>query len=114
MNARMIRILPVLVLQTVLYKQGSIISPMLFKLYMDDLSLTLNSFGIGGYIGSSFIIHLCYTDDLCLISLSSIYSHLLYICKEYSSIHELLYIESKSLHYVSRKTLLKSVLHHFI
>ena len=29
-------------------KQGGIISPMLFNLYMDDLSLMLNCSGIGG------------------------------------------------------------------
>ena len=31
----------------------------------------LNSSGIGGYLGTAFINHLCYADDLCLISLSS-------------------------------------------
>ena len=40
-------------------KQGGIISPMFFNLYMDDLSLMLNCSGIGGYIGTSFINHLC-------------------------------------------------------
>ena len=54
-------------------KQGGIISPMLFNLYMDDLGVhvKLSCSVIGGYIGSSFINHLCYVDDLCLISLSS-------------------------------------------
>ena len=36
-------------------KQGGIISPILFNIYMDDLSLNLNCSGIGGYIGTSFI-----------------------------------------------------------
>ena len=36
-----------------------------------DLSMHLNSSGIGGYLGTAFINHLCYADDLCLISLSS-------------------------------------------
>ena len=47
------------------------ISLMLSILYMDDLRLTLNCLGIGRYIGTSFINHLCYADNLCLISLSS-------------------------------------------
>ena len=51
-------------------KQGGIISPILFNMYMDDLSETLNSSGIGGYLGAAFLNHLCYADDLCLISLS--------------------------------------------
>ena len=46
-------------------KQGGIISPMLFNLYMDDLSLTLNCSGIWGYIGTTLINYLCYVDDLC-------------------------------------------------
>ena len=53
-------------------KQGGIISSMLFNLYMDDLSLMLNCSDIGEYIGTSFINHLFYADDLCLISLSPV------------------------------------------
>ena len=37
-------------------KQGGIISPMLFNLYMDDLSLMLNCSGIGGYIGTCKVV----------------------------------------------------------
>ena len=49
-------------------KQGGIISPILFNVYMDDLSIALNSSGIGGYLGAVFLNHLCYADDLCLIA----------------------------------------------
>ena len=52
-------------------KQGGIISPILFNIYMEDLSMHLNSFGLGGYLRTAFINHLCYADDLCLISLPS-------------------------------------------
>ena len=38
---------------------------------MDDRSLALNNSGIGGYLGDAFLNHLCYADDICLISLSS-------------------------------------------
>ena len=38
---------------------------------MDDLSLALNNSGMGGYLGDAFLNHLCYADDICLISLSS-------------------------------------------
>ena len=44
-------------------KQGGIISPILFNIYMDDLSMHLNSSGIGGYLGTAFINHLYYADD---------------------------------------------------
>ena len=52
-------------------KQGGILSPMLFNVYMDDLSIKLNQSGIGGDIGGDIINHLCYANNLCLISLSS-------------------------------------------
>ena len=32
-------------------KQGGVISPILFNVYMDDLSTALNSSGIEGYLG---------------------------------------------------------------
>ena len=38
---------------------------------MDDLSVALNNSGIEGYLGDAFLNHLCYADDICLISLSS-------------------------------------------
>ena len=38
---------------------------------MDDLSVALNNSGIGGNLGDAFLNHLCYTDDICLIRLSS-------------------------------------------
>ena len=77
-------------------KQVRIISPILFKIYMDDLSMHLNSSGIGGYLGTAFINHLCYA-DLCLISLSSSgMQQLLHICNEYAAEHQLIYNGSKS------------------
>ena len=51
--------------------QGGIISPVLFNVYTDDLSTSLNNSGIGGHIGEKTINHLCYADDICLIALSS-------------------------------------------
>ena len=75
------------------FKQGGIISPILFNIYMDDL----NSSGIGGYLGTEFINHLCYADDLCLISLSSSrMQQLVHICNKYAADHQLLYNGSKS------------------
>ena len=67
-------------------KQGYIISPILFNVYMDELSINLNNSSIGGDIGSQKLNHLCYADDICLISLSSSgMQHLLNICNNYAS-----------------------------
>ena len=75
-------------------EQGETISPILFNIhvYMDDLSMHLNSSGIRGYLRTALINHLCYADDLCLISLSSSgMQQLLHICNEYAAEHELIY-----------------------
>ena len=78
-------------------KQGRVISPILFNIYMDKLSIALNSSGIGGYLGNLFLNHLCYADDLCLISLSSAgMQQLLNICQNYAMDQQLLYNGSKS------------------
>ena len=78
-------------------KQGGIISPILFNVYMDGLSVLLNSSNIGGQIGHTFLNHLCYADDLCLISLSSAgMQKLLNLCSKYAVDHSLTYNAKKS------------------
>ena len=52
-------------------KQGGNSSPMLFNVYMDQLSIRLNCSGIGGDIEGYLNDHLYYADYLCSISLSS-------------------------------------------
>ena len=52
-------------------KQGGILSPALINIYMDGLSTSLDSSNIGGHICGNLWNHLCYADDMCLISLSS-------------------------------------------
>ena len=79
-------------------KQGRILSPMLFNVYMDEVSLSLNSSNISGQIGNIFLSHLCYADDLCLISLSSAgMQKLLGICSRYAIDHSLMYSAKKNL-----------------
>ena len=96
-------------------KQGGIIYPILFNMYMDDLSIALNNSGIGGYLGDAFLNHLCYTDDICLISLfSSGMQQLLNICQNYASNHQLLYNGAKSFSLCFKTTPLKLNNHLFI
>ena len=78
-------------------KQGGIISPVLFNVYMDDLSCALNRSNIGGRIGSEIVNHLSYADDLCLICLSSAgMQKLLNVCSNYATEHSLSYNANKS------------------
>ena len=63
---------------------------------MDDLSVSLNRSNIRGRIGNIFLNHLCYADDLCLISLSSAgMRKLLCICSKYAIDHSLTYNAKK-------------------
>ena len=80
-------------------KHSVILSPMLFNIYMNQLSIRLNRSGIGGDMGGHLINDLCYADDLCLISLSSAgIQSLLDICNtnSYAIEHVLTYNSSKS------------------
>ena len=52
-------------------RQGSILAPHLFKIYVDGLSIILNSFKIGCSVSNIIINHLMYADDIVLISPSS-------------------------------------------
>ena len=64
---------------------------------MDDLSITLNNSGIGGYLGDAFLNHLCFAGEICRISLSSNgMQQLLNICQNYATNHQLLYNSAKS------------------
>ena len=70
---------------------------MFFNVYMDQLSIRLYRSGVGGDIEGHLINHLCYTDDLCSISLSSAgMQSLLDICNSYAIGHVLIYNSSKS------------------
>ena len=64
---------------------------------MDDLSIVLNSSGIGGYVGAGFFNHLCYADNLCLINLpSNGMQQLFNKCNNYATNHQLRYNDAKS------------------
>ena len=47
-------------------RQGGILSPYLFCVYMDDLSNKLNDIKVGCTIGATLINHRMYADDLVL------------------------------------------------
>ena len=52
-------------------RQGGVLSPLLFNVYVDELSDCLNKSGIGGSMNGTIINHMLYADDICIISLSS-------------------------------------------
>ena len=78
-------------------RQGGIISPSFFNVYMDHLSHALNLSGTGCHFNGSIANHLMYADDCCLIAPSpAALQHLLDICASYASHFTLVYNELKS------------------
>ena len=58
-------------------RQGGILSPLLFNLYMDDISNTLNSSRQGCIINGVPVNHIMYADDVVLIAPSAHCSYFL-------------------------------------
>ena len=49
-------------------RQGGILSPLLFNVYIDEISVQLNKLSIGCLLGGTIINHLIYADDLIIFS----------------------------------------------
>ena len=49
-------------------KQGGVLSPHLFTMYMDDLVNRLRSKGVGCHVARNFVAAILFADDLCLIA----------------------------------------------
>ena len=78
-------------------RQGGVLSPQLFNVYIDGLSDILNKSTIGGTLGGKPINHLLYADDLCIVSLSSAgLQQLLSICDQYCASHSITFNVRKS------------------
>ena len=52
-------------------RQGGILSPYLFALYVNGLSVELNNSNAGCTINNIFVNHFFYADDMCLVALSA-------------------------------------------
>ena len=49
-------------------KQGGVLSPILFCIYMDDLHVKLSQCGVGCFIGAQFVGALAFADDIVLLA----------------------------------------------
>ena len=79
-------------------RQGGLTSAGFFNLYMEGLSLQLNSTRVGCRVGSIIVNHLAYADDMVVLAPSpSALRTLLSICDMYSSQHDILYSNEKTL-----------------
>ena len=78
-------------------KQGGILSPHLFNVYMDDLSVNLNKLYIGCLYAGTLINHLMYADDLCIFSPSVAgLRKLTDCCAKYGELFNITYNAKKS------------------
>ena len=49
-------------------KQGGLLSPRLYNVYVDDLSCKLNNSNAGCYINNILVNHFMYADDIALLA----------------------------------------------
>jgi len=78
-------------------RQGGVLSPIFFSIYMDNLSVSLSSCFIGCYVSNVLCNHLFYADDIVLLcpSVQGL-QHLINICQSYSLSHSITFNPTKS------------------
>ncbi len=78
-------------------RQGSILSPHFFNVYVDDLSTKLNKMNIGCVMDEFIINHLLYADDIVLVSPSSAgLKKLLEVCEIFGKENDMLFNATQS------------------
>ena len=78
-------------------RQGSVLSPLLFSVYIDELLEKLKASGIGCYIGYHYIGALGYADDIILLcpSVAGL-KKMIKICEDYANEHSIKFNGKKS------------------
>jgi len=79
-------------------RQGSVLSPKIFAIYVDQLSELLINCKAGCFIDNVCFNHLFYADDLCLLAPSAIaLQKLINMCNEYGIDNDIMYNPLKSI-----------------
>ena len=78
-------------------KQGGVLSPLLFTVYLDQLILALKESGIGCHLNGMFVGAFIYADDVTLLAPTSMaLKAMLSICTDFAASHNLLFNASKT------------------
>ena len=78
-------------------KQGGVMSPLLFSLYVDELILRIHNTGVGCFVGEKFSSVLLYADDIVLLTPTrKAKQKLLNVCEEFGKDYCLKYNPDKS------------------
>ena len=84
-------------------RQGGILSPRLFVVYVDDISKQLSGALSGCFIGHQCINHVMYADDICLLAPSALgLQKLLEMCYGFSQDNDIIFNSLKSVYVVFR------------
>ena len=81
------------------------LSPYLFNIYVDDLSVTINACRVGCFVGNVIIYHRMYADDLVILAPSVAgLSKLLRICELFGESNDVIFNQKKSasLYFISK------------
>ena len=91
-------------------RQGSILSPTLFSIYLDSLSVKLSASGVGCTFNSKNFNHLVYADDTVLLAPSpKALQSLINICVSFANNHGLVYNEQKTKFMCLKPAVLKNI-----
>jgi len=78
-------------------KQGGVISPVLFCIYIDKLLLELSKSGFGCFIGEVFLEALVYADDIVLLAPTHrAMQNMLVLCNKYANEYHVVFNAKKS------------------
>ena len=77
-------------------RQGGILSPLLFSIYVDDLLIELKKSGLGCHIGNRFFGALGYADDIVILCpTKNALKKMIKICENYALDHVFCLMEKR-------------------